>query len=161
MAVFAQNTKFVFLDRKKDKKYFNITFKGNLDEDITSTIILTIDNPSSVGKLRSNWKTNYNNCPTAQSPRLWYCIVLGTTTGRVHFFTEFGNEIFSQQFHTSPVIGLKVGGRAFHEEFHIAHRQCVCIVKESRLLDLLNTVLAAQHYREYKRFICKTCALEN
>lgn len=154
--VFANRTKFVLLDRKKDNKHLNISFKGNLDEDITSTIILSIGS-TTVSKMFDKyfelyWKLYYFNFQSRRTS-IWYCIALGTSTGRVHFFTEFGNEIFSQQFHTSPVIGLKVGGRMNHEEFHVAHRQCVCLVKEVKLFELLNIRQTGQGFGELIRII--------
>lgn len=88
------------------------------------------------------------------SPSCKWCIVLGTVSGRVHFFTESGDEIFSQQCHRGPVLALKAQtGQPASEEFHIIYQECVCIVPGPKLIGLLLRVQSSQYRRELQLFL--------
>lgn len=104
---------------------YTINWKGNLEnenETITSILCMPV-----TGQL---------------SPQEWTCIAIGLTSGLVLFYTDSGEQIFSQQWHNGESVQeLRAqSGKKVAEEFYVTYSSCVCIIQGSHLFDVLKNM---------------------
>lgn len=70
----------------------------------------------------------------------WSCIVIGTSSGTVHFYTDSRIHLLSQTWNNGPVRKIKAqSGKYVHEEIHILYENCVSIVEGYNLFPTLRT----------------------
>lgn len=104
---------------------YTVNWKGNLEnenETITSILCMPV-----IGQL---------------STQEWTSIAIGLTSGLVLFYTDSGEQIFSQQWHSGESVQeLRAqSGKKITEEFYITFSSCVCIVQGSHLFDVLKNM---------------------
>lgn len=79
----------------------------------------------------------------------WTCIAIGLASGFVNFYTDFGLEIYAQQWHNESIQLIRAqSGRKITEELHIMYRSCVCIVQGNHLFQTLRSM--KQYYQKTK-----------
>lgn len=112
-------------DNELQNHKYTVTWKGDLENPndiVTSIICLPIVGASS------------------SSAADWSCIAVGLATGIVQFYTDFGLEIYAQQWHNEPVQCIRAqSGRKITEELHIMYGTCVCIVQGTHLFQTLRS----------------------
>uniref|UniRef100_A0A1B0EVF1 Putative rab3 gtpase-activating protein non-catalytic subunit n=1 Tax=Lutzomyia longipalpis TaxID=7200 RepID=A0A1B0EVF1_LUTLO len=140
MLVFGHGAKLIFLTSRWDndlgQNCFSICWTGDLDNPndiITSVLCLPVMALST----------------SSQSSADWTLICVGLSTGFVQFYLDFGVVLYSQQFHTDPVLSIKAqSGRRSNEELHIFYTSCVCIIQGGHLFQILRT-LRQHHFKNH------------
>lgn len=126
----AHGAKMVLMSTRWDNELqnhkYSVTWKGDLvnpNDIVTSIICLPIVGASS------------------SSAADWTCIAVGLATGIVQFYTDFGLEIYAQQWHNEPLQCIRAqSGRKITEELHLMYGTCVCIVQGTHLFQTLRSM---------------------
>ncbi|GAB0089826.1 Rab3 GTPase-activating protein regulatory subunit [Sergentomyia squamirostris] len=140
MLVFAHGAKLIFLTSRWDQDVgqntYSICWTGdleNVNDIVTSVLCLPVMALST----------------TSQSSADWTVICVGLSSGYVQFYLDFGMMLYSQQFHTEPILSIKAqSGKRSNEEVHIFYSSCVCIVQGVHLFQTLRT-LRQHHFKNH------------
>uniref|UniRef100_A0A1L8DVY2 Putative rab3 gtpase-activating protein non-catalytic subunit n=1 Tax=Nyssomyia neivai TaxID=330878 RepID=A0A1L8DVY2_9DIPT len=141
MLVFGHGAKLIFLTSKWDsdlgQNSYSICWTGDLEKNpndiITSVLCLPVMALST----------------SSQNSADWTLICVGLSTGFVQFYLDFGAVLYSQQFHTDPILSIKAqSGKRFNEEIHIFYTSCVCVIQGGHMFQILRT-LRQHHFKNH------------
>lgn len=129
--VLAHGTKLVYMESKfiyeRQENIFDVCWSCELDipDLITSVLCIPL-----IGQMSGS-----------QNSTDWTCLVIGTSSGSVLFYTDSRYQLMIQQWHPEPVTELKAqSGKHINEELHIFYGSCVCIVEGHNVFPVLRTL---------------------
>uniref|UniRef100_A0A914VMM9 Rab3-GAP regulatory subunit N-terminal domain-containing protein n=1 Tax=Plectus sambesii TaxID=2011161 RepID=A0A914VMM9_9BILA len=125
--VLAREDRFVVLERGEDN--FNIACqkrieKADENDEIWSVAVLPI---------ASNRKTE-------TKPHDWTAVVVGLSSGKIHFYTERGVLIFVEQFTRTPALSIRLGqGLHNTQELAVLFKDCLAVIEGLSLYTALKS----------------------
>lgn len=129
--VFGHGSKVAYLESKfnyeKQESNFDLCWTLEIDPNELITAVLCIP---LIGQSSGSSSTTD-----------WTCLVIGTSSGAVHFYSDSRFRLLSQLWHTDCVLNLKCqSGKHINEELHVLYDDCVCIVEGYNLFPVLRTI---------------------
>ncbi|XP_063697435.1 rab3 GTPase-activating protein non-catalytic subunit isoform X2 [Culicoides brevitarsis] len=129
--VFGHGSKVAYLESKfnyeKQESNFDVCWTLEIDPNELITAVLCIP---LIGQSSGSSSTTD-----------WTLIVIGTSAGTVHFYSDSRYRLLSQLWHSGCVVNLKCqSGKHINEEMHVLFDDCVCVVEGYNLFTVLRTI---------------------
>uniref|UniRef100_A0A336MRX7 CSON006231 protein n=1 Tax=Culicoides sonorensis TaxID=179676 RepID=A0A336MRX7_CULSO len=135
--IFGHGSKIAYLESKynyeKQESVFDLCWTLEIDpnELITSVLCIPL-----IGLSSSSSQSGTTD---------WNCIVIGTSSGAVHIYSDSRYRLLSQLWHNEPVMNLKCqSGKHVNEELHVLYDDCVVVIEGYNLFPVLRTL--RQHH---------------
>lgn len=129
--IFAHGSKVAYLESKfnyeKQESLFDLCWTLEIDQNELITAVLCVP---LIGQSSGSSSTTD-----------WTCLIIGTSSGAVHFYSDSRFRLLSQWWHTDSVVNLKCqSGKHVNEELHVLYGDCVCIIEGYNLFPVLRTI---------------------